>query len=156
MPYQVPRVQIVPQADDQVSFQVEGQEKLRWHACPRYLRPFFYPLVGPSGRSVTRMGHPAAPDHDHHRSFWWGHQNVGGVNFWEERGGTQQVRQDAWVHYQDGPEEAGIVVRIGAPTLGKVDDADRCVAIGGDEHHCSDRLSPSRRIAIRHAARCAW
>ncbi len=113
MPYQTPAVQIVPQADDQVSFQVDGQERLRWHAGKRSPRPFFFPLVGPSGRSLTRMGHPAAPDHNHHRSFWWGHQNIGGVNFWEERGDTQQVRQDNWVHYQDGPEEAGIVVRIG-------------------------------------------
>jgi hypothetical protein len=31
MPYAVPRVQIVPQPDDQVSFQVDGQERLRWH-----------------------------------------------------------------------------------------------------------------------------
>jgi hypothetical protein len=113
MTYQVPRVQIVPQPDEQVSFQVDGQEKLRWHASPRYPRPFFYPVVGPSGRSVTRMGHPAAPDHGHHRSLWWGHHDVGGVNFWEERGGAQQVRQDTWVHYQDGPEEAGMVVRLG-------------------------------------------
>jgi len=113
MPYTVPRVQIVPQADDQVSFQVDGQERARWYACPRFSRPFFFPLVGPSGRSLTRMGHPAAPDHDHHRSLWWGHQNVGGVNFWEERGGSQQVRQEAWIHYQDGRDEAGIVVRIG-------------------------------------------
>jgi hypothetical protein len=113
MAYQVPRVQIVPQPDDQVSFQVDGQEKLRWQSSPRYPRPFFFPVIGPAGRSVTRMGHPAAPDHGHHRSLWWGHQNVAGVNFWEERGGTQQIRQDDWVHYQDGPDEAGIVVRLG-------------------------------------------
>lgn len=113
MNYQLPRVQIVPQADDQVAFQVDGQERLRWHAAPRYPRPFFFPLVGPSGRSVIRMGHPAAPDHGHHRAFWWGHQNIGGVNFWEERGGSQQVRQEDWIHYQDGAEEAGIVVKIG-------------------------------------------
>jgi hypothetical protein len=106
-------VQVVPQPDDQLSFQVNGQERLRWYACPRFPRPFFFPFVGPSGRSLTRMGHPAAPDHDHHRSFWWGHQNVAGVNFWEERGGTQQVRQDGWIHYQDGEDEAGIVVRVG-------------------------------------------
>jgi len=113
MPYQLPRVQVVPQADDQVSFQVDGQERLRWHFAPRYPRPFFFPIIGPSGRSLTRMGHPAAPDHDHHRSLWWGHHDIGGVNFWEERGGTQQIRQEAWIHYQDGPDEAGIVVRIG-------------------------------------------
>jgi hypothetical protein len=113
MGYRVPRVQIVPQADDQVSFQVNGQERLRWHAAGRYPRPFFFPVIGPSGRSLTRVGHPAAPDHDHHRSLWWGHQSIGGVNFWEERGGGQQIRQDAWVHYQDGEDEAAIVVRLG-------------------------------------------
>ncbi len=113
MGFRVPRVQVVPQPDDQVSFQVDGQEKLRWHSSPRYPRPFFFPLIGPSGRSLTRMGHPAAPDHDHHRALWWGHQSVGGVNFWEERGGSQQIRQEAWIHYQDGPHEAGIVVRLG-------------------------------------------
>lgn len=111
--FRVPRVQIVPQPDDQVSFQVDGAERLRWHASPRFPRPFFYPILGPSGRSLTRMGHPAAPDHDHHRSLWWGHQTIGGVNFWDERGGLQQIRQEGWVHYQDGADEAGIVVRLG-------------------------------------------
>lgn len=113
MAYQIPRVQIVPLAEEQVSFQVEGVEKLRWNFSSRYPRPFFFPLLGPSGRSVTRMGHPAAPDHDHHRSSWWAHHDVGGVSFWEERGGGQQIRQEAWVHYQDGPDEAGMVVRLG-------------------------------------------
>ncbi|MFN4260000.1 MAG: PmoA family protein [Gemmataceae bacterium] len=113
MPFQVPGVQVVPQPDDQVSLQVEGVEKLRWHASSRYPRPFFFPLIGPSGRSLTRMGHPAAPNHDHHRSLWWGHRDVGGVNFWEERGGAQHIRQEAWVHYQDGADEAGMVVNLG-------------------------------------------
>lgn len=113
MPFRVPRVQIVPLPDQQVSFQAEGQERLRWHFAVRFPRPFFFPLLGPSGRSLTRMGHPAAPDHDHHRSLWWGHRSVAGINFWEERGGGQQIRQDEWVHYQDGDDMAGMVVRLG-------------------------------------------
>jgi hypothetical protein len=48
------------------------------------------------------------------------HQNVVGVNFWEERGGAQQIRQDAWVHYQDGADEAALVVRLGWCDLHKV------------------------------------
>jgi hypothetical protein len=88
----VPSVQVVPQPDDQLSFQVEGTERLRWHFAARNPRPFFFPLLGPSGRSLTRLGHPAAPDHDHHRALWWGHHWVAGVNFWEERGGAQQLR----------------------------------------------------------------
>ncbi len=78
--YQVPNVQIVAQPDDQVSFQLAGQEKLRWHFSDRYPRPCFFPVLGPSGRSLTRMGHPAAPNHDQHRSFWFSHREVGGDN----------------------------------------------------------------------------
>jgi hypothetical protein len=70
MAFTVPPVQVVPQPDDQLSFQVEGAERVRWHFGGRYPRPFFFPLAGPSGRTLTRMGHPAAPDHDHHRSLW--------------------------------------------------------------------------------------
>ena len=114
MPYSVPRVQVVPQPDDQVSFQVSGVERLRWHASTRYPRPFFFPLVGPSGRSVTRIGHPAAPDHSHHRSLWFAHQDIAGVGFWaDNKKPGPQIRQDDWVHYQDGADEAGMVVRLG-------------------------------------------
>ena len=30
MAFSVPRVQVVPQPDEQLSFQVEGSERLRW------------------------------------------------------------------------------------------------------------------------------
>lgn len=108
----LPSVQILPVADDQASFEVNGVERLRWHFARRYPRPFFYPLIGPSGRSLTRMGHPAAPDHDHHRSIWFSHTHVGGVSFWEE-GKEPQLRQERWMLYEDGPAEAAMVVELG-------------------------------------------
>lgn len=107
------RVQIVPLADDRLSFRVDGVERLCWNFARRFPRPHLFPVIGPSGRSVTRMGHPGAPDHDHHRSIWFAHQNVGGVNFWEDRGGEQQIRQEQWIHYQDGDDEAMAVFRLG-------------------------------------------
>lgn len=113
MPYSPPRVQAVPLPDDQLSFQADGRERLRWHCAPRYPRPFFYPLLGPSGRSLTRMGHPAAPDHDHHNSLWFAHHSVAGVSFWARKTVPPQVRQEAWVHYQDGDDEAGMAVELG-------------------------------------------
>jgi hypothetical protein len=91
---------------------VNGVERLRWHFARRYPRPFFYPLIGPSGRPLTRMGHPAAPDHDHHRSIWFSHTHVGGVSFWEE-GEDPQLRQERWMLYEDGPAEAAMVVELG-------------------------------------------
>ncbi|QDU46104.1 hypothetical protein Mal52_46010 [Symmachiella dynata] len=112
MTYKIPRVQAVPIADSQVSFQVEGTERLRWHAATRYTRPHFYPLLGPSGKPLTRMGHPAAPDHDHHKSIWFAHHKVAGLDFWGDKN-NNRARQDDWVHYQDGEDEAVMVTDIG-------------------------------------------
>jgi len=96
-----------------VSFQVEGVERFRWHFGPQYPRPFFYPMLGPnSGQSVTRMGHPGAPDHDHHRSIWFAHEKVTGVNFWSDVA-TSKIVQRQWLAYVDGDQEAIMAVRLG-------------------------------------------
>src|SRR5262249_58115346 len=95
MSQKVARCQVIPLPDYQASFQVEGVERVRWHFGPTYPRPFFYPLLGPSGTSLTRMGHPGAPDHDHHRSIWFAHQKVLGINFWED-GPAARIRQKMW------------------------------------------------------------
>jgi hypothetical protein len=106
------RCTLLPLPDHQVSFQIDGAERLRWHFGPQYPRPFFYPLVGPaSGLSLTRMGHPGAPNHDHHRSIWFAHEKVSGVNFWSDNT-TARIRQKEWLVYHDGDDEAVMAVRL--------------------------------------------
>jgi hypothetical protein len=112
MPYQQPVCEAVPLADHQVSFRVAGHERLRWHFGPSYPRPFLFPLVGPSGEALTRMGHPGAPNHDHHRSIWFAHQNVSGVDFWSDTS-PARIRQKQWLCYHDGPTEAAMAVTLG-------------------------------------------
>jgi Methane oxygenase PmoA len=107
----IPRCLIVPQADHQASFTVDGVERLRWHFGPAYPRPFFYPLVGPSGAVLTRMGHPGAPDHDHHRSIWFAHEKVLGINFWGDNT-SARILQKQWLAYQDGDDEAIMAVLL--------------------------------------------
>lgn len=81
----VPAMQVLPLPHHQASFQRLGRELMRYHFAPTQHRPFWYPLIGPSGRSHTRMGHPRDPvSHSHHNSVWISHQNVGGSNFWED------------------------------------------------------------------------
>src|SRR5438067_5620058 len=53
-----PRAMILPQPEDQLSFQVDGREWLRYHAGDREPKPYFYPVMGPSGSPVTRLTHP--------------------------------------------------------------------------------------------------
>jgi hypothetical protein len=109
----MPRCTLLPLPDYQVNFLVDGSERFRWHFGPQYPRPFFYPFNGPaSGHSLTRMGHPGAPDHDHHRSIWFGHQSVSGVNFWTDNT-SARIRQKQWLAYEDGHDEAVMAVLLG-------------------------------------------
>ncbi len=106
------RCEVVPQADHQVAFAIDGVEKVRWHFGDAYPRPFFFPLRGPSGAILTRMGHPGAPDHDHHQSIWFAHNKLNGLDFWANGKGTQ-VRQKQWLCYRDGDDEAVMAVLLG-------------------------------------------
>ena len=52
-------------------------------------RPYFYPVVGPTGEPVNRhwpmaMGEGEQTDHVHHRSLWFTHGDVNGIDFWSE------------------------------------------------------------------------
>jgi hypothetical protein len=52
-------------------------------------RPYCYPLIGPGELPMTRnwpMKSVDGEEHDHihHRSFWYAHGNINGVNFWSE------------------------------------------------------------------------
>lgn len=106
-----PRCQVLPLADHQTAILIDGQERLRWHYGPSYPRPFFYPILGPSGSSLTRMGHPGAPNHDHHRSVWFAHQKVLGIDFWSDNT-EAAIRQRHWLAYEDGEEEAILASRL--------------------------------------------
>src|SRR5205814_1146843 len=72
-------------------------------------RPFLYPVIGPSARSLTRMGHPHDPEsHRHHNSVWVSHDSVNGESFWSDRGPGRVVHQRI-VRYDDRDEEASLI-----------------------------------------------
>jgi hypothetical protein len=112
MTYHFPRCQILPLPDHQTALQIDGADRLRWHYGPNYPRPFFYPLLGPSGSSLTRMGHPGAENHDHHRSVWFAHHKVLGIDFWGDRTDAR-IRQKHWLSYEESDEEAVMGVMLG-------------------------------------------
>ena len=93
-PKPVPRMQAIPLPHDQVSFQCEGRELTRMHFAKTQERPFLFPLNGPSGVSLTRMGHPHDPiSHSHHNSVWISHALVNGRTFWADPSGDRIVHQ---------------------------------------------------------------
>ena len=105
-PKPVPRMQAVPLPHDEISFQRDGVEIARYHFHPDQKRPFVFPIAGPSGRSLTRMGHPRDPEsHSHHNSVWISHQNVDGANFWDDRSAARIAHQRV-LRLEDGPDAA--------------------------------------------------
>jgi len=105
----VPLVQVLPLPYDQASFQRAGRELARYHFGRSLKRPFLYPILGPAGRSLTRMGHPHDPaTHSHHNSVWIAHQNVGGVSFWEDSGDSR-IQCDRVLEYEDGDTRAHLL-----------------------------------------------
>jgi hypothetical protein len=111
MPYTIPRCEVIPIPDHQASFRIDGVERIRWNFGTTYPRPFFYPLIGPSGSPLTRMGHPGASNHDHHQSIWFAHNKVLGIDFWGFSS-QAQIRQLEWLAYQDGDREAAMGAKL--------------------------------------------
>lgn len=104
----IPALQVLPHAHDQTAIEYEGKELTRYHFGRDLRRPFLYPIVGPSGKSLTRMGHPHDPhSHSHHNSVWVTHHDVNGVDFWGDHGkGKGQITTKRPVRYEDSDEEA--------------------------------------------------
>lgn len=101
----VPRMQVLPLPRSEASIQDDDRELTRLIYDPSLKRPFLYPLNGPSGRSLTRMGHPRDPNsHSHHNSVWISHHMVDGVDFWGDTGKGRIVQRS--VQFEDSDDEA--------------------------------------------------
>lgn len=72
-----------------IAVNINGELFTRYHYGADVVRPFLYPVIGPYGATVTRH-YPMADvpgekrDHPHHRSVWFTHGDVNGVDNWSE------------------------------------------------------------------------
>jgi len=57
------------------------------------------------------MGHPGAPNHDHHQSVWFAHNKVLGIDFWSNTG-PARIRQKEWLAYHDGDAQAILATQL--------------------------------------------
>jgi hypothetical protein len=77
-----------------------------------YSRPFLFPISGPDGAKMTRNwpiseGQDEEQDHPHHKSFWWAHGDMNGVDFWAEGKESGKTVHEAFTKVQSG--EIGII-----------------------------------------------
>jgi hypothetical protein len=81
-------------------------------------RPYFYPIIGPTGASMTRNwpmkdGVPGEEkDHIHHRGLWYGHRHVNDTGFWEESAkpgvALGKILHDKFLEVKSG-KDAGVL-----------------------------------------------
>lgn len=112
MPEPFSRCQVIPEDGHAVRCVVDGKDRFSWHFGENVPRPYLYPVRGPSGACLTRMGHPGAPNHDHHQSVWFAHHQVMGVDFWGNAS-PARIRQLEWLAYEDGDEEGRMAFKLG-------------------------------------------
>jgi hypothetical protein len=107
-PKAIPQMQVIPLPGSQASIERGGEEISRYYFGKDLHRPFLFPLVGPSGKSLTRMGHPRDPNgHSHHNSVWISHHDVGGVGFWNDAASSKgRIVHQRVVRYEDADGEA--------------------------------------------------
>ncbi len=108
-PRPVPRMQVIPLPGAEISFQRDGVELTRYLFATNQNRPFLFPVNGPSGRTLTRLGHPHDPvTHSHHNSIWISHHDVDGLSSWDDSGHLRIVHQRI-EEFSDSDDTASVV-----------------------------------------------
>jgi hypothetical protein len=103
----------VEKSDSAVAVKVDGQP-FATYVFKSGTKPIVWPILGPTGNEMTRAWpmkdgvEGEKKDHIHHRSFWFTHGNVNGVDFW----GEQAKVQGQIVHKELYAAEGGPVATI--------------------------------------------
>jgi len=106
----------VTKTDSIVRVEVGGAllTEYRWTDAER---PYFWPLLGPGGREMTRAFPMKADapneehDHPHHRSLWFAHGSVNGLDFWQGGPSGPRIALTAIADVASGAESGGFTAR---------------------------------------------
>ena len=84
-------------ADGKIRIELDGKlfTEYLYNSGKSDFFPIFYPVIGPGEVLMTRdypMKKRAGEsnDHPHHRSLWFGHHDINGVDFWAVQGNRNQ------------------------------------------------------------------
>jgi hypothetical protein len=104
-----PGVQLQELPDGQLSVTIVGQHITTYYFGSDVVKPYFHPLIGPTGKSVTR-GYPMiqdvpgeTKDHPHHRGFYVAHGDVNGADHWSEGPNHATMRHAGFSRLVSGP-----------------------------------------------------
>jgi Family of unknown function (DUF6807) len=77
-------------------------------------KPILWPIIGPTGQPMTRAfpmsknDPKEKTDHPHHRSLWFTHGSVNGVDFWTEKKGNGTTKHRDFAKMESG--KTGLIV----------------------------------------------
>jgi hypothetical protein len=102
--------------NDVLDVTVHGAAFTSYHFAPSGVRPYFYPLHGPTGVAMTRnfpmkKDVPGeSTDHPHHRSLYVAFGEVNGVDVWAEPPhlNAGRIVHQGWDSMADGPAAADV------------------------------------------------
>jgi hypothetical protein len=100
----------ITQLDDRVRVEINGGlfTEYWFKDVPH---PYFYPVIGPTGEPVIRHwpmkdveqeADKTERDHPHHRSLWFTHGDVNGVDFWTEGAGKGKIIHEEFLEISSG------------------------------------------------------
>ncbi len=97
----------VTEQDKKVTVEIDGKLFTEYFTQD-VIRPYFYPVVGPTGVPVIRHwpitegGPDEEHDHPHHKSLWYTHGAVNGIDFWSD--GKGKIVHDKFLEISSGPK----------------------------------------------------
>ncbi len=100
------------QQNDRVRVELNGRLFTEYYFT-NVPRPFLYPLLGPGDLPMTRdwpmkSDTDEEHDHPHHRSFWFAHGSVNGVDLWSEGKDSGKTLHTEFVTVRSG-EKTGVI-----------------------------------------------
>jgi hypothetical protein len=129
----------IKKLDDRAVVTIDGK-LFTEYVFTGHAKPILYPIIGPHGVPMTR-NYPMkedvdneAHDHPHHKSLWFTHDKVNGVQFWMEYPGKNSAKQPGKIIQQKMTIDGNRIVTNNDWTApdGKVVCSDRReVSFGG-------------------------
>jgi hypothetical protein len=91
-----------------LDFLIQGKLFTRYDVTTGPNKPYFYPIIGPTG--VTMVRHwpvedvpGETHDHPHHRGLWFTHSSVNGADFWLEGKSAGKTVHTGYDAIESGP-----------------------------------------------------
>jgi hypothetical protein len=103
----------ITQDENKVRVEISGRLFTEYHHDADTPHLYYYPVLGPGQIPMTRN----APmkevpgedrDHPHHRSLWYAHGAVNGVDFWAENSRAGRIVHDRFLEIQSGAKSGSI------------------------------------------------